>query len=239
VRRRAFLQLAAALPLSARAAQPSPARIIVIGAGAFGGWTALHLLRRGARVTLIDAWGPGNSRASSGGETRVICGVYGGHHVYVELVARAFELWRDHETRIGQRLYRRTGALWMVTGSDDRLEREALPLLRAAGMKYEELSPAAAALRYGQIDFDGVRWALFGHEAGHLSARRACQTVLEAFRAEGGEYVEQRAYPAPASRDLRQVILADGTRAARRSIRRRWRGECTRGANEAAPQTDE
>ncbi len=51
--------------------------VIVIGAEAFGGWTALHLVRRGARVTLLDAWGPGNSRASSGGETRVIRGTYG------------------------------------------------------------------------------------------------------------------------------------------------------------------
>src|SRR5258705_8582146 len=38
--------------------------IAVIGAGAFGGWTALYLLRGGARVTLVDAWGPGNSRSS-------------------------------------------------------------------------------------------------------------------------------------------------------------------------------
>jgi len=44
--------------------------VAVIGAGAFGGWTALHLLERGARVTLLDAWGPGNSRASSGGAGR-------------------------------------------------------------------------------------------------------------------------------------------------------------------------
>jgi len=33
--------------------------IAVIGAGAFGGWTALWLRRRGCRVTLLDAWGPG------------------------------------------------------------------------------------------------------------------------------------------------------------------------------------
>ncbi|MFQ5790790.1 MAG: FAD-dependent oxidoreductase, partial [Acidobacteriota bacterium] len=51
--------------------------VAVIGAGAFGGWTALELLRRGARVTLLDAWGPGNARASSGGETRIIRGTYG------------------------------------------------------------------------------------------------------------------------------------------------------------------
>ena len=52
-------------------------RVAVVGAGAFGGWTALHLRRAGALVTLLDAWGPGNSRASSGGETRVIRAIYG------------------------------------------------------------------------------------------------------------------------------------------------------------------
>src|SRR5438105_9247747 len=49
-------------------------QVVVVGASAFGGWTALCLLRRGASVALIDNWGPGNSRASSGGETRVIRG---------------------------------------------------------------------------------------------------------------------------------------------------------------------
>jgi glycine/D-amino acid oxidase-like deaminating enzyme len=55
---------------------PKRMHVAVVGAGAFGGWTALHLLRNGARVTLIDAWGPGNSRSSSGGETRVIRGTW-------------------------------------------------------------------------------------------------------------------------------------------------------------------
>ncbi|MGH7711587.1 MAG: FAD-dependent oxidoreductase [Gemmatimonadaceae bacterium] len=36
----------------------SAARVVVVGAGAFGGWTALELARRGTMVTLIDAWGP-------------------------------------------------------------------------------------------------------------------------------------------------------------------------------------
>src|SRR5262249_61026481 len=45
-------------------------RVAVVGAGAFGGWTALPLLRRAARVGLLDPWGPGNSRASSAGDTR-------------------------------------------------------------------------------------------------------------------------------------------------------------------------
>ena len=50
--------------------------IAVVGAGAFGGWTAYHLLRKGYSVTLLDVFGPGNSRASSGGDSRVIRGIY-------------------------------------------------------------------------------------------------------------------------------------------------------------------
>src|SRR5438034_11765460 len=37
--------------------------IAVIGAGGFGGWIAVYLLRRGARGTVIGSWVPGNSRA--------------------------------------------------------------------------------------------------------------------------------------------------------------------------------
>ena len=42
--------------------------IAVVGAGAFGAWTALNLQQSGAQVTLIDQYGPANSRATSGGE---------------------------------------------------------------------------------------------------------------------------------------------------------------------------
>ena len=114
--------------------------IAVIGAGAFGGWTALYLLRRGARVTLVDAWGPGNSRASSGGETRVIRGTYGPNQPYTKMAARATQLWKENEKRWGQKLMHQTGVLWMVTAGDDHFERESLPLLREAGIAYQELS---------------------------------------------------------------------------------------------------
>src|SRR5438270_9481135 len=82
--------------------------IAVVGAGAFGGWTALFLRRRGARVTLLDAWGPGNSRASSGGETRIIRGGYGPDQPYTRMTARALELWREHEKLSGQQFFHRT-----------------------------------------------------------------------------------------------------------------------------------
>src|SRR5207245_143122 len=107
--------------------------VIVIGAGAFGGWSALQLLQRGAKVTLVDAWGPGNSRASSGGETRVIRATYGADKIYTTLVARALRLWRENEARWGRSLYRQTGCIWMV-GKNDEPEKTAVKLMTEAGL---------------------------------------------------------------------------------------------------------
>src|SRR5436190_14481731 len=103
-------------------ALPAGPRVVVIGAGAFGGWTALELRRRGARVTLIDAWGPGNARASSGGETRVIRATYGTRAIYTKMAVRAIELWRAHDERWQRGFFRATGALWMF-GRDDSFGR--------------------------------------------------------------------------------------------------------------------
>ena len=187
-------------------------KVIVVGAGAFGGWTALHLLRRGAKVTLVDAWGPGNSRASSGGETRVIRGTYGPDRIYVQMVARALELWRENERRWGRRLYHRTGALWMA-GKDDRYEKASLPLLREAGLAFEELTAAEAAKRYPQINFDRVEWAIVEKDAGYLTARFACQAVLEGFLAEGGEYRQLSVTPGEIEGGkLSGLALPDGTK---------------------------
>ena len=92
MQRRSLLK-AAALTMSTAFASPNrQPHIAVIGAGVFGGWTALHLLRNGAKVTLLDAWGPGNSRASSGGETRIIRATYGPKPQYVRMAVRALQL---------------------------------------------------------------------------------------------------------------------------------------------------
>jgi glycine/D-amino acid oxidase-like deaminating enzyme len=181
--------------------------VVIVGAGAFGGWTALHLLRRGARITLLDAWGPGNSRSSSGGETRIIRGVYGPDRIYVDWTARSFGMWKEAEQRWGRRLYRRTGVLWM-TGEDDAYVRESIPFLRDAGLEINEIATEEARTRFPQIDFDGVRSVFYEPEAGYLLARRACQAVAEAVATEGGEVRIAAALP-----DLTEgrLTLADGS----------------------------
>src|SRR4029077_15283598 len=191
----------------------SKIHVCVIGAGAFGGWTALYLRRRGARVTLLDAWGPGNSRASSGGETRVIRGTYGSNQPYTKMVVRALQLWTEHEKRWNRQLLHRIGVLWMAATGDDQYERGSLPLLREAGIPYEELSSAELQKRWPQINLEGVRWGIYEPQSGFLTARIACQAVLEGFLAEGGEYRQA----AVASRDLDGgkwdgLTLSDGSK---------------------------
>ena len=158
----------------------------MVGAGAFGGWTALHLRRAGARVTLLDAWGPGNARASSGGDTRVLRHTHR-DRLYVDLAARALALWLEHEARWGQPLYRRTGVLWMA-GADDAGETAALAHLRAAGIDHERLDLAALERHFPQLNCAAIRWGIFEPTGGYLLARRACQAVAEAVVAEGGVF---------------------------------------------------
>jgi len=213
ISRRSFLKAAVAVPIfSAMVAVPTKKpHVAVVGAGAFGGWTALYLLRQGARVTLLDAWGPGNSRASSGGETRVIRATYGPDRVYVQMVARSLQLWRENEARWDRKLYRQTGMLWMA-GEDDRYEKASLPLLHDARLMVEELTSAEAGKRYPQINFEGVKWALYEKEAGYLLARRACEAVLEGFIKEGGEYRQLSATPnAIKQGEMQALTLSDGS----------------------------
>ncbi len=56
--------------------------VIVVGAGVFGAWTAWNLQRICHDVLLLDAWGAAHSRASSGGETRLIRTEYAGNALY-------------------------------------------------------------------------------------------------------------------------------------------------------------
>jgi glycine/D-amino acid oxidase-like deaminating enzyme len=185
--------------------------IIVIGAGAFGGWTALELVRRGARVTLIDAWGPGNVRASSGGHTRVIRATYGSHAIYTAMAMRALDLWREHDAQWQTRFLHLTGALWMF-GDDARFGVTSAAALRAHSVPIEEMTPADARRRYSQVNFDGISSLFFEPQAGYLRARAACEHVAQRVEAEGGMYRQAAAIPPRISgAALSQLELADGS----------------------------
>ena len=191
----------------ARRVSAAPQRIVVIGAGAFGGWTALHLRRAGANVTLLDSGGPGNGLASSGGRTRVIRSIYGPDRIYSEMVKRAFELWAP----VAGQWYVETGALWMLRG-DDTYVRQALPIVRDLGFIVDQLTAPEASKRWPQIDFKGVKSIYFERKAGVLSARDLCAVVRDIFVKEGGTYRTARVVvPSRVSGTMKSIALEDGS----------------------------
>ena len=186
--------------------------IAVIGAGAFGGWTAHHLLKKGYDVTLLDVFGPGNSRASSGGDSRVIRGIYGEDKIYVDLVARSFKLWKRYQKQWQQSLYFPTGALWFFQ-VDDTYAQKSLPIVNQAGLKSEQLSKKEVEKKFPRIDLNGLKSFYFEHEAGYLPARHCCQVVLENFVKRGGEYKQLAVEPGKIlNNKLTELILSDGSK---------------------------
>ena len=183
----------------------------MIGAGVFGGWTALSLLRRGADVTLVDAWGAGHSRSSSGDETRLIRSMYNGNAVYTAMVARALTLWREAEAQWKRQIYQRTGVLYLFE-ADDGFAARSLPVMQRHGITVETLTPDETARRFPVINVDDVRVAYFEADAGVLLARMSCELVRETVEREGGTYRQARVRPGRvASGRLADITLGDGS----------------------------
>ena len=138
--------------------QPTPRRapavitqkspdIAVIGAGAFGGWTAYHLRKMGARVTMVDTWGPGNSRSTSGDETRGVRTSYGDRDhgvLWAKWANESIKRWKAWDEEFGRTMQAK---VFHTTG-DLILRKDWEPYLKdtrknwdTVGIKYEVLTP--------------------------------------------------------------------------------------------------
>jgi len=162
--------------------------VAVIGAGVFGAWTAWHLAKRGQHVALIDAYGPANSRASSGGETRIIRMGYGADELYTRWSQKSLTQWKEFFAATRQPLFLETGVLWMGGNKDERL-RQTGETLKRCGVTFEELDRSAMEKRYPQIGFDGIGRGIFEPKSGVLMARRAVTAVVEDAIRLGVEYL--------------------------------------------------
>ena len=161
--------------------------VAVIGAGVFGAWTAWHLARRGKRVMLLEAYAPGHSRASSGGETRIIRMGYGADELYTRWSQRSLEQWKEFSAATRQTLFLETGVLWMG-GKDGARLRETAAVLKRCGVKFEEYSREEMEKQYPQIRFANIQKGIFEPQSGTLLARRAVAVVVEDAVRLGAEY---------------------------------------------------
>src|SRR6476661_892159 len=144
--------------------------VAVVGAGVFGAWTAHFLRQSGASVVLLDAYGPANSRASSGGETRVIRMGYGPDELYTRWAMRSLPLWREFAARTGREIFRQTGVLWLSDDADAYLN-SLCSALAQAGVEHEELKAATIARRWPQLRFHDVTRGVLEPVSGLLLAR--------------------------------------------------------------------
>lgn len=236
----AGLTLAATTPLGAASVEgadappgnprsPAPAasgvrsgrisHVVVVGAGCFGAWTALHLQRLGARVTLLDQYGPANSRATSGGETRGVRTSYGDRPHGLQWgrwAARAIEAWKawdeEHAASDLPRLFFNTGDLILREEMTPYLE-ETRANWDAMGHDYEVLSAEEVRHRWPVIHTPEMNVALYEPAAGVVRARRAIESVVRVFLREGGTLrIGRVSLGTSAGGRLEDVVLEDGTR---------------------------
>src|SRR6266851_6397902 len=162
--------------------------VAVIGAGVFGAWTAWHLARRGQRVVLIEAYGPAHSRASSGGESRIIRMGYGADEIYTRWSQRSLVQWKElFAARKQEGLFRETGVLWLSGGDDARFRQTAATLTRC-GVPFEQMDVKTLEQRFPQIGLAGITAGLLEPHSGALMARRAVAEVVEDAVQHGTEY---------------------------------------------------
>ncbi|MFQ5346781.1 MAG: FAD-dependent oxidoreductase [Rhodothalassiaceae bacterium] len=178
-RRQVVLGLAAApfLPRRARAGERA-FDVAVIGAGVFGAWTAWHLVRRGLQVALVDAYGPANARASSGGESRVIRIAYGADAIYSRWARASLAEWKALSERVTPPIFHPTGVLWFARRRDAYIAA-SLKTLAALDVPVTVYDQAALAARWPQINFGDVAVGFLEHDTGALLARRAVQAVVQ------------------------------------------------------------
>jgi len=152
--------------------------VVVVGAGVFGVWTAYHLAEAGARVTVIDAFGPGNSRSSSGDESRILrCG-YGPDEIYSRFARRSRDQWRalDARNEGPLPLWHPCGVLWMAPAAD-AYTTQTFATLRRTGHEVEMLDRARLRARYPHLTCDDVATAMVEPEGGVIMARRSVQAL--------------------------------------------------------------
>lgn len=101
----------------------------------------------------------------------------------------------------------------MAAVRDDAFESGSVKMLRAAKIKYQELSAAQMKKRWPQINFEGIEWGIFEPECGYLDARASCLAVVDTFLAAGGAYRQAAVTPEGVENGPRRgLTLSDGSR---------------------------
>jgi glycine/D-amino acid oxidase-like deaminating enzyme len=184
--------------------------VAVVGAGVFGAWTAHHLQNQGHKVTLIDAWGPAHSRASSGGESRLTRAAYGKDAIYTRMAMDSLPQWRALSAIAGLPIFIPCGILFFFP-TEEPYVHDSIAAHKKFGLPTNVLTQAEMAHRFPMIDFSGISIGLYEPGFGALMARRSVLTLVDRFVKAGGTYTKGFVQP-PAHRSdrLNEIRLSSG-----------------------------
>jgi len=152
--------------------------IAVVGLGAMGSAAALELTRRGLGVIGFDRFTPPHNLGSSHGDSRIIREAYFEHPVYVPMVQRAFELWRELERASGSVLLRSTGGL-MIGARDSTLVAGALRSAQLHGLEHSLLSADEIRARYPVLNPQPQMVGVWESRAGVLAPEACVAAQIE------------------------------------------------------------
>ena len=152
---------------------------IVLGVGGFGSSTLFHLAQRGLRVLGLEQFSPVHDLGSSHGETRIIRQAYYEHPDYVPLLLRAYDLWRDLESKTGKQVLFPVGLFLagypggeVVPGTERAAALHGLPL--------DHFTPAEARRRFPGYHFPDDFRIIFERQAGYLAVEECVRTHIDA-----------------------------------------------------------
>lgn len=167
----------------------------IVGLGAMGSAAALELARRGVDVIGFDRFSPPHTFGSSHGDSRIIREAYFEHPIYVPMVQRAFELWRELERLSGAALLEQTGGL-MIGAAGSPLVEGARHSAQLHGLQYSMLSADEIRDRFPVLNPAPEMIGVWEPRAGVLAPEACITAQLEQARRHGavlrfGEPVER------------------------------------------------
>jgi glycine/D-amino acid oxidase-like deaminating enzyme len=192
-------------------AKKASGTVAVVGAGVFGAWTAHHLQQLGHKVTLIDAWGPAHSRASSGGESRLTRAAYGKDAIYTRMARDSLPQWKALSGVSGLPILVQCGVLFFFP-TEEPYVGDSIASHRELGLRTDVLNQAEMARRFPMIDFEGIRVGLYEPDFGALMARRSVLTLVDRFVKAGGAYTKGFVQPPKGNTKLEEILLSSGER---------------------------
>ncbi len=158
----------------------------IVGLGAVGSAALYHAAQAGLSAVGFDRFAPPHTHGSSHGGSRIIRRAYFEGSMYVPLLSRAYELWRNLEGISGRRLMHRNGCL-TIGHTDGATLRGAQSTAEMHGIPFERLSPPNVHTRFPAFHLRDGEAALWEPEAGWLDPEACIVTHLELAAQAGAE----------------------------------------------------